>query len=382
MQVRLTVLGPRGGQALRSCDVLVTAPAGTALAAVAGGLAAAVAAAPETGDTGPRDGEGTGPAHPSASGPGAPGPSASSPGTSASCSVSSGSSGTSSSGASGSSSSGASGASGSSGSSGPAVFYAGAERLDARRCALGEPPLVDGAVLSLNAPVEPGSHPGVAQEPASDAAARLHVAAGPDAGGVHLLHGGRVRIGRSADADVPLDDPDVSRLHCAVTVADDGAVTVADLGSTNGTALDGAPVDARPRPFGPGAQLRIGESVLRLESAPPAARDEGPLARPPVFPGSLPTAPDGEGHLRILRRPPGPAATGGAASDPGVPHPGTSRSGTPYPDSPHPGTPCPDSSQSGPAQSGLSHPGLSHHPGSSPLAAGSGSSASGGPSGG
>ncbi|PLW74263.1 hypothetical protein C0036_02840, partial [Streptomyces sp. DJ] len=38
MQIRLTVLGPRSGQ---TCDVLVTAPSGTELGAVAGGIAAA-----------------------------------------------------------------------------------------------------------------------------------------------------------------------------------------------------------------------------------------------------------------------------------------------------------------------------------------------------
>uniref|UniRef100_UPI003703D831 hypothetical protein n=1 Tax=Streptomyces somaliensis TaxID=78355 RepID=UPI003703D831 len=45
MQIRLTVLAaPTGGQtARRACDVLVTAPAGTALAAVASAVAAAAA---------------------------------------------------------------------------------------------------------------------------------------------------------------------------------------------------------------------------------------------------------------------------------------------------------------------------------------------------
>lgn len=111
--------------------------------------------------------------------------------------------------------------------------------------------------------------------------------AGPDAGGVHLLHGGQIRIGRSADADVPLDDPDVSRLHCAVTVSGDGRVTVADLGSTNGTSLDGAEIGTRPVPLSAGALLRLGESTLRLTTGP----------RPPA----LATAPDGEGHLRVAR---------------------------------------------------------------------------------
>ncbi|MDO0933603.1 FHA domain-containing protein [Streptomyces sp. DG2A-72] len=225
MQIRLTVVDPLGAPApgrAASCDVLVTAPAGTALSAVASALASAV-----------------------------------------------------------------------SGSDGPAVLFAGAERLDDRRCTLGEPPLIDGAVLSLGAPAEPEPHPEV-----DDAPTRLDIVAGPDAGGVHLLHGGQIHIGRSADADVALDDPDVSRLHCAVTVATDGRVTVADLGSTNGTTLDGAPVTTRPVRFTPGALLRIGESALRLAPA------GGPGPR-------LPTAPDGEGHVRV------PAED---AEDPRAPH--------------------------------------------------------------
>ncbi|MEU6528430.1 FHA domain-containing protein [Streptomyces sp. NPDC046928] len=230
MQIRLTVVDPlappsaaRGAAA--SCDVLVTAPAGTALSAVASALASAV----------------------------------------------SGESGT------------ARGAESERGG-GPVVLYAGTERLDDRRSTLGEPPLTDGAVLSLGAPAAPEPHPEL-----DDAPTQLHVVAGPDAGGVHLLHGGEIRVGRSADADVPLDDPDVSRLHCAVTVGADGRVAVADLGSTNGTTLDGTRLTTRPVRFVPGALLRVGESTLRLAPA------GGPGAR-------VPTEPDGEGHVRVCPR--------------------------------------------------------------------------------
>ncbi|QJT06901.1 FHA domain-containing protein [Streptomyces asoensis] len=249
MQIRLTVVDPTGppfpapgsaragGPQARartaSCDVLVTAPAGTALAAVASALAAAV------------------------SGEGAP----------------------------------------SASSAAAVVLYAGVERLDTQRCTLGEPPLIDGAVLSLGAPADPEPHPEVDEAPA-----RLHVVAGPDAGGVHLLHGGQVRVGRSADADVPLDDPDVSRLHCAVTLSPEGRVTVADLGSTNGTTLDGARVQARPVRLTPGALLRVGESALRL--APPGG--PGPRAA---------TTPDGEGHVRVPCAGPDPAPDGGPSGD-------------------------------------------------------------------
>ncbi|WP_445524477.1 FHA domain-containing protein [Streptomyces cyslabdanicus] len=249
MQIRLTVVDPQGPPSptvsasqeqaghpparnrSARCDVLVTAPAGTALAAVAAALAATVC------------GEGTSASERGGRERGASG--GREPGT------------------------------------GPVVLCAGAERLDAQRCTLGEPPLLDGAVLSLGAPADPEPHPEL-----DDAPTQLHVVAGPDAGGVHLLHGGQITVGRSADADVPLDDPDVSRVHCAVTVAPDGGVSVADLGSTNGTVLDGSPVGSRPVRFAPGALLRIGESALRLT---PAA---GPDAR-------VRTTPDGEGHVRL-----------------------------------------------------------------------------------
>ncbi|MFG2196334.1 FtsK/SpoIIIE domain-containing protein [Streptomyces sp. NPDC048639] len=303
MQIRLTVLGPRGGHAARACDVLVTAPVGTALAAVASGLAAAVAAA-----SGASAGAGSASAGPSSSGPGA---ASGSPG-------------------------GDPGSGGSGGSTGPVVLYAGGERLDPQRCALGEPPLTDGAVLSLNSPADPGRHPGVPQEAPSDASAQLHVVSGPDAGGVHLLHSGRIRIGRSAEADVPLDDPDVSRLHCAVTVADDGQVTIADLGSTNGTSLDGAPLGTGPLPFHPGSLLRLGESALRLVGAEeplPGAAPSGAAAGAGARSGGsrtplhdvLPTAPDGEGHLRVaLPARPATRNTGAAAGTPASADPAAS----------------------------------------------------------
>lgn len=115
-------------------------------------------------------------------------------------------------------------------------FYAGDTEV-ADDAPLGAPPLVDGALLHLGAPGTPTNPTGELE---------LHVVGGPDAGGVHLLTPGDkgpalVRLGRSAEADVRLDDPDVSRLHVELGVERDW-ITVRDLGSTNGTTLDGKPV--------------------------------------------------------------------------------------------------------------------------------------------
>ena len=45
-------------------------------------------------------------------------------------------------------------------------------------------------------------------------------------------------LGRSREADIRLDDPNVSRRHAEVR-AEDGALWVVDLGSTNGIEVNG-----------------------------------------------------------------------------------------------------------------------------------------------
>jgi len=46
-------------------------------------------------------------------------------------------------------------------------------------------------------------------------------------------------IGRASRADFIVDAPLVSRLHCRLTAAADGSLLVEDLGSTNGTFVNG-----------------------------------------------------------------------------------------------------------------------------------------------
>ena len=194
-------------------------------------------------------------------------------------------------------------------SAGQVQLYAGHQRLD-ERSVLGHPPLVDGVVLHLDEP-DPDQ---LAGADGPDSPAELRVVGGPDAGGIHLLLPGRVRVGRSADADVPLDDPDVSRFHLALDVSADGRVTVADLGSTNGTGLDGAAVGAEPCPLPPGALISLGESTLQVTRGGRTADPRrGERSGDPRGSGLLP---DGQGHLQIAVRPVAPprsvpAAPGG-----------------------------------------------------------------------
>ncbi|WP_091328471.1 FhaA domain-containing protein [Geodermatophilus ruber] len=75
----------------------------------------------------------------------------------------------------------------------------------------------------------------------------------------HELTNGRNIIGRGTDADIRLPDTGVSRKHVDVVL--DGATAIAeDLGSTNGTLVNGRRITRQP--LSDGDVIRIGHSVL------------------------------------------------------------------------------------------------------------------------
>ncbi|HEY4167795.1 MAG TPA: adenylate/guanylate cyclase domain-containing protein [Reyranella sp.] len=74
-----------------------------------------------------------------------------------------------------------------------------------------------------------------------------------------------VLIGRdSAQCDVVLLHASISRRHARLSVGNDKKLQIEDMGSTNGTAIDGKPIAAGglPEPLGPGATLRLGDIEL------------------------------------------------------------------------------------------------------------------------
>jgi len=140
------------------------------------------------------------------------------------------------------------------------VFHVGARRL-AEDHPLGVPPLVDGAVLTADQPAAALPPPGNLE---------LHVIGGPDAGGVHLLTppapgcaAMRLTIGRGAEADIRIEDPDLSRRHAVLSVSTDW-VRLADFGSTNGTVLGGSRIGEEPVLLPPQTPVRLGETTLLL----------------------------------------------------------------------------------------------------------------------
>ncbi len=113
------------------------------------------------------------------------------------------------------------------------------------------------------------------------------------------LKPGSNSLGRGAANDFTVADPSVSTHHCRIEVAD-GKVSLQDLGSTNGTFVNLAPVQQAVLEHG--QAIRFGSVELLFQSAAPA-----PVAGEPI---TIPSAP-------IPRmRPPGLRISGTAPAAP------------------------------------------------------------------
>jgi len=87
----------------------------------------------------------------------------------------------------------------------------------------------------------------------------------------------RVTFGRNEDCTVPLADHSVSGRHCELHF-DGSRWWITDLGSRNGTRVNGVPV--KHRPLKPGDEITIGSHLTyRLDCADGGAKKEGLLAK-------------------------------------------------------------------------------------------------------
>ena len=163
-------------------------------------------------------------------------------------------------------------------------------------------------------PAGPGTNPRLPP------AGTLHVLGGPARGQVwHLTPGVHV-LGRAADSDLPLKDPGVSRRHCRVAVAGPaqglpGIVTVEDLGSGNGTLVDGVWA-GRPTALRPGATIVVGNTTLswRPSASRPPAPPAPARATPTVAPSgpTTPPPPNRPSQAAAAGPPASPARSGGS----------------------------------------------------------------------
>jgi transcriptional regulator with GAF, ATPase, and Fis domain len=82
--------------------------------------------------------------------------------------------------------------------------------------------------------------------------------------GVRLTVDGPIVVGRSSSATLQLIDGKVSREHCRITVDGAGRPAIEDLGSQNGTFVNGARVDGRAA-LQSGDELAIGDSLFLVD---------------------------------------------------------------------------------------------------------------------
>ncbi len=89
---------------------------------------------------------------------------------------------------------------------------------------------------------------------------------GPAAPKTFRLPPGHARtIGRATGADFIVDAPLASRVHCRITATDAGDLTLTDLGSTNGTYVNGERVGTAT--LKEGDRVMVGRAELVVERA-------------------------------------------------------------------------------------------------------------------
>jgi len=125
-----------------------------------------------------------------------------------------------------------------------------------------------------------------------DAAPALEIERGEDTGGRRTLAPpeSTLVIGRGDEAQWVILDEDLSRAHAEIRRSWDG-VTVVDLGSKNGTRVEGAKVGSRPVELHDGQALSLGNLVLRFhDPAERHLRGDAPAASSKLSPvGAAPT---------------------------------------------------------------------------------------------
>ncbi|MBX7193104.1 MAG: sigma 54-interacting transcriptional regulator [Sandaracinaceae bacterium] len=112
-------------------------------------------------------------------------------------------------------------------------------------------------------------------EPAPSREARLAFRTSSGASGTVTIDETSL-VGSAPSADVVIDDPTVSRLHAEIQIRDDG-VWIRDLGSRNGTFVQGIRVESAQ--LGEGTKLRLGAVVATVSLGARPAEDAFALDR-------------------------------------------------------------------------------------------------------
>jgi hypothetical protein len=172
---------------------------------------------------------------------------------------------------------------------------------------------------------------------------RLQITAGPDAGKTIEPAGERFTIGRE-DVDFLLSDDEVSRRHIALRTLADGKVELTDLGSRNGTRVDGERI-AEPRTLSGGEEIKLGMTTIVVEAPPPPAAGETVVAGGGATAVSPQPPVDEDATVPVAEIPPGLGPTDAPTAPlPAQTPPPPPPAAPPQPVPPVPGTPPPPAS--------------------------------------
>lgn len=141
--------------------------------------------------------------------------------------------------------------------------------------------------------------------PVARSLATIRIKRGPAKGARFSIRAPMATFGRGEANDVRIDDPSVSGSHARLSLVE-GIWTLQDLGSTNGTVVDGVKV-TEDVPLSPGATIELGAVALSFEPHDePTPAPAGPIrtpaepARPQAAPIILETGRESAPRFRLL----------------------------------------------------------------------------------
>jgi pSer/pThr/pTyr-binding forkhead associated (FHA) protein len=135
---------------------------------------------------------------------------------------------------------------------------------------------------------------------------QLIMRTGPTPGATFTLEGDQLNIGRDSTNEITINDAEISRHHARLTFQG-GKYVLEDLGSTNGTFVNGQRL-AGPRVLKAGEVVSFGEQIVlvfevttndpgatmvspRAAVVPSASRPATPPPPPAEYAGSIPASP-------------------------------------------------------------------------------------------
>jgi pSer/pThr/pTyr-binding forkhead associated (FHA) protein len=113
--------------------------------------------------------------------------------------------------------------------------------------------------VAETAAMDTKTQPMIGTAPGAGRQAELTIETGPDAGHSHRAGDRALRLGRSPDNDIILRDPATSGHHARVERRGD-TFWIVDLGSTNGTLVNGEPIQEKE--LNSGDRVTIGQNAV------------------------------------------------------------------------------------------------------------------------